>query len=953
MLHLEEKGRGRALRAAWARSDAPVLAYLDVDLSTDLAALLPLVAPLVTGHSDLAIGTRLARGSRVVRGAKREVISRCYNLLLRGSLRGEVLRRAVRVQGDPDRCRQRLLPLVEDDGWFFDTELLVLAERSGLRIHEVPVDWVDDPDSRVDIVATALEDLRGHRPGRPRPWSRGRAAAGPDPRPSSGRRRRRRRGRVPVWLAVSSRRFAGVGVVSTLAYLLLFIALRARLGAQPANLVALLVTAVANTAVNRRLTFGVRGRDRRGPAAGPGPRRLRRRPGADEWLAGPAAASGWRAAAGVELGVLVGATWPRPWCGSCCCGPGSSGPAGRCLIGGRLQTGRLGSRSVTADPPDTPPADIHTTAGKLADLHRRNDEAIHAGSARAVEKQHARGKKTARERIEALLDAGSFVEIDELARHRSTNFGLENNRPFGDGVITGYGTVDGRRICVFSQDVTVFGGSLGQVYGEKIVKVLDLALKTGCPIIGINEGGGARIQEGVVSLGLYGEIFYRNVASGVIPQISMIMGAAAGGHVYSPALTDFTVMVDEKSHMFITGPDVISTVTGEDVGSRSSAAPARTTPSPAPRTTSPATRTTRSTTSRRCSPTCPATTWTSRRRSTRSATGSARRTRSSTSSSPTRRTSPTTCTTIVEHLLDGGEFCEVQALFAPNIIVGFGRIEGHSVGIVANQPMQFAGCLDIDASEKAARFVRTCDAFNVPVLTLVDVPGFLPGIDQEWDGIIRRGAKLIYAYAEATVPKVTVITRKAFGGAYDVMGSKHLGADVNVAWPTAQIAVMGAQGAVTSCTARSSPTPRTPMPCGSSGSGVRGHPAQPVRRRRAGLRRLGHPAVAHPQVRHQRAADAAQQAPDAAAEEARQHPAVTTTPPADAGLFAVLRGQPTDDDLAALTVVLLDRLAATAAAAAAAPAGRPAPSGWLDRATLLRGAPHAGAGSWRRSGLPG
>ncbi len=453
---------------------------------------------------------------------------------------------------------------------------------------------------------------------------------------------------------------------------------------------------------------------------------------------------------------------------------------------------------MTADPPDTPPADIHTTAGKLADLHRRNDEAIHAGSARAVEKQHARGKQTARERIEALLDPGSFVEMDELARHRSTNFGLENNRPYGDGVITGYGTVDGRRICVFSQDFTIFGGSLGQVYGEKIVKVLDLALKTGCPIIGINEGGGARIQEGVVSLGLYGEIFYRNtMASGVIPQISMIMGAATGGHVYSPALTDFTVMVDEKSFMFITGPDVIRTVTGEDVGfeelggarthnTKSGAAhylahdeddaidyvkallsylPSNNLDEP-PTFDNPV------------------------------STEVGEEDAFLDEFIPDSANQPYDMHTIVEHLLDGGEFCEVQALFAPNIIVGFGRIEGHSVGIVANQPMQFAGCLDIDASEKAARFVRTCDAFNIPVLTLVDVPGFLPGTSQEWDGIIRRGAKLIYAYAEATVPKVTVITRKAFGGAYDVMGSKHLGADVNVAWPTAQIAVMGAQGAV-------------------------------------------------------------------------------------------------------------------------------------------------------------
>jgi propionyl-CoA carboxylase beta chain len=442
--------------------------------------------------------------------------------------------------------------------------------------------------------------------------------------------------------------------------------------------------------------------------------------------------------------------------------------------------------------------DPHTTAGKLADLHRRYDEAVHAGSARAVEKQHAKGKKTARERIETLLDEGSFVELDEFARHRSTNFGMEKSRPFGDGVVTGYGTVDGRPVCVFSQDVTVFGGALGEVYGEKIVKVLDFAMKTGCPVVGINEGGGARIQEGVVSLGLYGEIFYRTVhASGVIPQISLIMGAAAGGHVYSPALTDFIVMVDQTSQMFITGPDVVKTVTGEEVTLEELGG--------------------------------------ARTHNTKSGNAHYLGTDEDDAINyvksllsylpsnnldelpvydaevsveveeddafldtiiPDSANQPYDMHQIIEHLLDDGDFLEVHALFAQNIIVGFGRIEGYPVGVVANQPMHFAGCLDIDASEKAARFVRTCDAFNIPIVTLVDVPGFLPGVDQEHQGIIRRGAKLIYAYCEATVPKVTVITRKAFGGAYDVMGSKHLGADINVAWPTAQIAVMGAQGAV-------------------------------------------------------------------------------------------------------------------------------------------------------------
>ena len=442
--------------------------------------------------------------------------------------------------------------------------------------------------------------------------------------------------------------------------------------------------------------------------------------------------------------------------------------------------------------------DIHTTSGKLADLDRRIDEAVHAGSAKAVEKQHAKGKKTARERIELLFDEGTFVELDELARHRSTAFGLEKNRPYGDGVITGYGAVDGRQVCVFSQDFTIFGGSLGEVYGEKITKVMDLAMKTGCPIVGINEGAGARIQEGVVSLGLYGEIFRRNVhASGVIPQISLIMGSCAGGHVYSPAVTDFTIMVDGTSNMFITGPDVIKTVTGEDVtmedlgGARAhntksgnahymgtdeddaieyvksllSFLPQNNLDEP-PSYDEPA------------------------------GLDVTDLDRSLDTLIPDGANQPYDMHDAITAILDDEEFLEVMPLFAPNIVIGYGRVEGRSVGVVANQPLQFAGTLDIDASEKAARFVRTCDAFNIPVLTFVDVPGFLPGTDQEWNGIIRRGAKLIYAYAEATVPLVTIITRKAYGGAYDVMGSKHLGADINLAWPTAQIAVMGAQGAV-------------------------------------------------------------------------------------------------------------------------------------------------------------
>ncbi len=443
--------------------------------------------------------------------------------------------------------------------------------------------------------------------------------------------------------------------------------------------------------------------------------------------------------------------------------------------------------------------DIHTTAGKAADLSRRIEEAVHAAPAAAVERQHAKGKYTARERVLMLLDDGSFSEFDQFARHRSTNFGLEQRRPYGDGVITGTGSIHGRPVCVFSQDVMIFGGALGEVYGEKICKIIDFALKTGVPLIGINEGGGARIQEGVVSLGLYAEIFRRNtLASGVIPQISLIMGPAAGGHVYSPALTDFVIMVDQTSQMFITGPEVIKTVTGEDVtledlgGGRThntksgnahylaadeadaleyvreliSYLPQNNLEDPPAYVDDEVDLTITD------------------------------RDRHLDGLIPDSANQPYDMHEVIRTVLDDDEFCEVQPLFAQNIVCGFGRVEGRSIGVVANQPMVFAGCLDIDASEKAARFVRTCDCFNIPVLTFVDVPGFLPGTDQEWKGIIRRGAKLLYAYAEATVPLLTVITRKAYGGAYDVMGSKHLGADINLAWPTAQIAVMGAEGAV-------------------------------------------------------------------------------------------------------------------------------------------------------------
>jgi len=438
-----------------------------------------------------------------------------------------------------------------------------------------------------------------------------------------------------------------------------------------------------------------------------------------------------------------------------------------------------------------------TTASALEELRRKVDAAVTAPEEKAQEKQHARGKKTARERIAQLLDEGSFTELDRLTRHRSRNFGLDKARPYGDGVVTGYGTIDGRQVAVYSQDFTVFGGSLGEVHGQKIAKIQDFALRTGVPLIGISDGGGARIQEGVAALTQFAEIFRRNVAaSGVIPQISIILGPSAGGAVYSPALTDFIVMADGTSQMFITGPDVIKSVTGESVtfeelgggqahNVRSGVAHYLASDEddaleyvqhlvqflPQNNLSDPPV-------------------WDAEADLTPTDEDRALDTLV-----PDSDNQPYDITTVIEAIVDEGEFLEIQPLFAPNAVVGFGHVEGHSVGIVANQPMQMAGTLDINASEKAARFVRTCDAFNIPIITLVDVPGFLPGVGQEHQGIIRRGAKLIYAYAEATVPLVTCITRKAYGGAYIVMASKQLGADVNLAWPTAQIAVMGASGA--------------------------------------------------------------------------------------------------------------------------------------------------------------
>ena len=437
-----------------------------------------------------------------------------------------------------------------------------------------------------------------------------------------------------------------------------------------------------------------------------------------------------------------------------------------------------------------------TTAGKIEGLARLREEAAHPASEQAEQRQRERGKLTARERIELLLDPGTFVELDRYRVHRSYNFGLEENRPLGDGVVTGYGEVAGRKVCVFSQDFTVFGGSLGEVYAQKICKVMDLAINTGCPIIGINDSGGARIQEGVVSLAGYADIFHRNVlASGVVPQISVIVGPCAGGAVYSPAITDFIFMVEETSHMFITGPDVIKSVTGEDVsfedlggaGTHNTTSGVAHFSSPDEETCFEDVRYLLSYMPENNLESAPYY---------RPSDDPERMDGALASLVPDSANRPYDIRRAIEGVMDDGEFFEVQEGWAQNLVVGFARLDGHAVGIVGNQPAVLAGTLDIDASVKGARFVRFCDAFNIPLVTFVDVPGFMPGTDQEWGGIIRHGAKLLYAFSEATVPKMTVITRKAYGGAYDVMCSKHIGADVNVAWPTGEIAVMGAPAAV-------------------------------------------------------------------------------------------------------------------------------------------------------------
>ncbi|MCL4423220.1 MAG: acyl-CoA carboxylase subunit beta [Actinobacteria bacterium] len=438
----------------------------------------------------------------------------------------------------------------------------------------------------------------------------------------------------------------------------------------------------------------------------------------------------------------------------------------------------------------------HPMRERLADLQARKDQALHAGSERAVQRQHAKGKMTARERLDYLLDAGSFQELDMLARHRAHGMGLEGNRPYTDGVVTGFGTVDGRRVCVFSQDFTVFGGALGEVFAEKIHKVMDLASSIGVPMIGINDGAGARIQEGVVSLHSYGGIFHRNVqSSGVIPQLSIIMGPCAGGAVYSPAMTDFIFMVAETSHMFITGPDVVKTVTGEEVtleelgGAMSHA--------------------TKSGVATFVSPDEKACLDSVRYLLSFLPANNLEEPPSIVPSDdpdrlvpelnglvPTSPNQPYDMNQVIEAVVDDGEYFEYHAHWARNITCGFARLNGKVVGIVGNQPSVLAGVLDIDSSEKGARFVRTCDAFNIPIVTFVDVPGFLPGTDQEYGGIIRHGSKLLYAYCESTVPRVQIITRKAYGGAYVVMNSKSIGADLAYAWPSAELAVMGPQGAV-------------------------------------------------------------------------------------------------------------------------------------------------------------
>jgi len=430
---------------------------------------------------------------------------------------------------------------------------------------------------------------------------------------------------------------------------------------------------------------------------------------------------------------------------------------------------------------------------RLDELNKRREEALHAGSERAVQRQREKGKMLARERVEYLLDDGSFHELDMLARHRAS--GLDE-RPYTDGVVTGWGTIDGRKVFVFSQDFTVFGGALGEVFAEKVHKLMDLALSVGAPVIGLNDGAGARIQEGVVSLDRYGGIFLRNVqASGVTPQISVVLGPCAGGAVYSPAMTDFIFMVDQSSHMFITGPDVVKAVTGEEVtleelgGAMSHASKSGVATFVAPDEKA-CLDDVRYLLSFLPSNNLEEPPWF------QPSDDPDRRSPELYDLIPASSNQPYDMHAVVRAVIDDGEFFEYFPRWAPNIVCGYARLDGHPVGIVGNQPMHLAGVLDIESSEKAARFVRTCDSFNIPLVTFVDVPGFLPGVDQEYGGIIRHGAKLLYAYCESTVPRVQVVTRKAYGGAYVVMNSKSIGADLAFAWPSAELAVMGPDGAV-------------------------------------------------------------------------------------------------------------------------------------------------------------
>ena len=435
-----------------------------------------------------------------------------------------------------------------------------------------------------------------------------------------------------------------------------------------------------------------------------------------------------------------------------------------------------------------------STPEKIKDLEEKLKN-VSRGDPVRIEKQHNAGKMTARERITTLLDSESFIELDALVKHRSSNFGLENKKPEGDGVVTGHGTINGRTVYVFAQDFTVFGGALGEAHAQKICKVMDMAAKTGCPIIGLNDSGGARIQEGVVSLGGYAEIFYRNVSSsGVIPQFSLILGPCAGGAVYSPAMTDFTLMVKDTSHMFITGPDVIKTVTHENVTfedlggamTHNSLSGVAHLAADSEEDVFDSLRELIGFIPQNNAEGPPIVDYQKEEID---------MIKDLDSIIPNNSNEPYDMRNVINLIFDDPLF-ELQPHWAKNILTGFARLRGHPVGIVANQPSVLAGCLDIDASTKAARFVRFCDAFNIPLVTFVDVPGFLPGTEQEHGGIIRHGAKLLYAFSEASVPKLTVITRKAYGGAYDVMSSKHIRADLNVAWPTAEIAVMGSEGAV-------------------------------------------------------------------------------------------------------------------------------------------------------------